>query len=146
MEKIIKTNLGVIQQVTVNKLKLLYLEVDNSIESQRKAWPVFEGKFPSLTGRKMFGLDYDKENKYRVCSLILDSDNGETFGLETFEFLGGLYQRLRLKYEPPELFEKIGLAYSILINKYENDIDWSLPFIEQYKARNVLDIMIPVKE
>ena len=54
--------------------------------------------------------------------------------------------RLRLNFEPPKLYEKIGPAYELLIGKYEEVIDWSLPFIEQYKAKNILDIMIPVKE
>ncbi|WP_228012602.1 hypothetical protein [Enterococcus durans] len=54
--------------------------------------------------------------------------------------------RLRLNYEPPELYEKIGPAYNLLISNYDQQIDWSLPFIEQYKARNILDIMVPVKQ
>ena len=94
----------------------------------------------------MYGLDYDDSKVYRVCSLVLDKDNGETYGLDQFEFEGGDYMRLRLNFEPPKLYEKIGPAYGLLIGKYEDVIDWSLPFIEQYKAKNILDIMIPVKE
>lgn len=146
MEKMIKTELGTIQKERVEKMQFLYMEVANDPESQRKAWPKFEAHFPSLSGRKMYGLDYDDSKVYRVCSLVLDKDNGETYGLDQFEFEGGDYMRLRLNFEPPKLYEKIGPAYGLLIGKYEDVIDWSLPFIEQYKAKNILDIMIPVKE
>ena len=146
MEKMIKTELGTIQTERVEKMQFLYMEVANDPESQRKAWPKFEAHFPSLSGRKMYGLDYDDSKVYRVCSLVLDKDNGETYGLDQFEFEGGDYMRLRLNFEPPKLYEKIGPAYGLLIGKYEDVIDWSLPFIEQYKAKNILDIMIPVKE
>ena len=144
MDNVIKTELGTIQEVTVEKMQFLYMEVPNDVESQKKAWPKFEAKFPSLVGRKMYGLGYDTSKTYRLCSLVLASDNGETFGLEQFEFAGGTYLRLRLKYAPSELFGKIGPAYGFLFSQYEESIDWSLPIIEHYKAKDTLDIMIPI--
>lgn len=146
MKEILKTELGVSQKVELGKMNLLYKEVDNNLESQKKAWPEFESHFPSLTGRKMFGFDYDNEKKYRVCSQVLDEDNGNKFGLDEFEFEGGNYLRLRLKCDPPELYEKIGPAYDFLFDNYEDNINWSLPVIEYYKAKNILDIMIPINE
>jgi hypothetical protein len=125
-------------------MKFLYMEVANNSESQKKAWSKFESRFPSLTGRKMYGLDYDSEKIYRVCSLVLDSDNGETFGLKQFEFEGKTHIRLRLKFPTSELFKKIGPAYGFLINQYKKEINWSLPMIEHYKTNNILDIMIPI--
>jgi hypothetical protein len=145
MDNMIKTDLGIIQEVVVEKMFLLYLEVANDPQSQQKAWPDFEARFPSLTGRKMYGLDYEAKRVYRVCSLELESDEGKDFGLNRFEFEGGKYMRLRLKFEPPEIYEKIGPAYGLLISKFEELIEWSLPFIEHYKAHNILDVMIPVK-
>ena len=144
MDKIQKTEVGTIQNVTVEKMNFLYMAVSNDPESQQKAWPEFESRFPSLTGRKMYGLDYDGKKVYRVCSLVLDSDNEETFGLEQFTFEGGTYIRLRLKLDPPELYEKIGPAYGYLFSQYEEEINWSLPMIKQYKVKNILDIMIPI--
>lgn len=146
MDKITKTELGTIQEVNVEKMQLLYIEVPNDIESQKKAWPEFEARFPSLIGRKMYGLDFGDSKLYRVCSLVRKSDNGETFGLNQFEFEGGTYIRLRLKFDPPELYEKIGPAYALLIGQYEDSINWSRPFIEHYKSKNILDIMIPIKD
>lgn len=146
MSNIKKTELGTIQKVAVEKLNFLYMEVANDVENQQKAWPEFEAKFPSLTGRKMFGLDYDSTKTYRVCSVVLEQDNGENFGLDEFEFEGGSYIRLRLKFDPPELYEKIGPAYGFLFENYEEVIDWEKPVIEQYKAKNILDIMIPVHD
>lgn len=145
MDKTIKTELGNIQKVRVEKMQFLYMEVASDPESQQAAWPKFEASFPSLTGRKMFGLDYDDRKAYRVCSLVLDQDEGETYGLDQFEFEGGDYMRLRLNFEPPKLYEMIGPAYGLLIGQYEDAIDWSLPFIEQYKAKNILDIMVAIK-
>lgn len=93
----------------------------------------------------MYGLDYSESKVYRVCSLVLEDDERKNFGLRQFKFEGGTYMRLRLKFDPPELFEKIGPAYDFLISKYEKSIEWSLPMTEHYKAKNILDIMIPVK-
>jgi len=92
----------------------------------------------------MYGLDYDENKLYRVCSLVREDDNGETFGLKLFEFQGGIYMRLRLAFAPPELFEKIGPAYNLLISQYKASINWSLPTIEYYKAHNILDIMVSI--
>ncbi len=144
MDKTIRTELGVMQKIKIEKMKFLYMEVPNDIESQKNAWPKFEDHFPSLTGRKMYGLDYGEKKIYRVCSFVLEDDKGENFGLKQFEFKGGDYIRLRLKFDPPKLYEKIGPAYDFLINKYEESIDWSLPMIEHYKSHNILDIMIPL--
>ena len=144
MDKTINTELGIIQEVTVEKMNFLYIEIPNDIDNQKKAWPTFEARFPSLTGRKMYGLDYGESKLYRVCTLVLESDHGELFGFDQFEFEGGTYIRLRLKFDPPELYEKIGPAYQLLIGHYEEDINWSFPFIEHYKANYILDIMIPI--
>ncbi len=146
MKKSGSTELGALQEVKVDKMKLFYMEVPNNIENQQKAWPEFESRFPSLSGRKMYGLDYAEKNLYRVCSIVLDSDNNNDYGLDTFEFAGGTYMRLRLIFDPPVLYEKIGPAYKFLISQYENTIDWSLPFIEHYKAENILDVMVPIEE
>lgn len=86
MNEILKTELGNVQKVQIDKLHLIYSEIDNSIEDQQKGWPEFEAKFPSLTGRKLLGLDYDEKNKYRMCSIVKEEDNGDTFGFKTFMF------------------------------------------------------------
>lgn len=144
MGVIIQTDLGNIQQIKIEKMRLLYREGPHDVASQQKIWPTFEAHFPSLTGRKMFGFDYGDQKLYRACSLVLESDQGETFGLKQFEFEGGNYLRLRLKFDPPELFDKIGPAYQFLFSQYDEQINWSQPSVEHYKAKNILDVMIPV--
>ena len=72
-------------------MKFLYLEVPNDIENQKKAWTKFEDYLPSLTGRKMYGLDYSESKVYRVCSLVLEDDERKNFGLKQFKFEGGPY-------------------------------------------------------
>lgn len=138
--------LGNVQKVYIPRMEFLYNEIPNDVESQKKAWPRFESAFPSLTGRKMYGLNYENTGTYRVCSLVLDIDKGEQYELDKFEFEGGQYVRLRLKYEPPILFEKIGPAYDLLMSKYNEIINYDRPIIEQYKSRDVLDILIPINE
>ncbi len=142
MNKLLKTELGIMTEITLEKMHFLYMEVANDTESQKQAWPKFEAQFPSLTGRKMYGLDYDERKTYRLCSLVLDSDNGENFGYKQFEFPGGSYLRLRLKYAPSELFTKIGPAYRFLLSHYGESIDWSLPIVEHYKAKDVLGSVV----
>ena len=142
--KNIKTELGMIQEVTIESNNLLYSEVVNDIPRIKEEWPRFEASFPSLTGRKMLGLEYTEENRFRVCSEVREEDKGEKFGLQVFVFEGGLYARLRLKFDPPELYEKISPGYKSLIKEYDKQIDWKRPFIEYYKSENVLDIMVPI--
>ena len=115
MEKMIKTELGTIQKERVEKMQFLYMEVANDPESQRKAWPKFEAHFPSLSGRKMYGLDYDDSKVYRVCSLVLDKDNGETYGLDQFEFEGGDYMRLRLNLNLQNSMKRLALLMGFLL-------------------------------
>ncbi|MFW3497904.1 MULTISPECIES: hypothetical protein [Aerococcus] len=146
MDNNMKIDIGTLQRVVIDKMNLFYMEVPNNPESQKKAWPLFEVHFPSLTGRKMFGLDYDENKVYRVCSVVLESDRDDTYGLNQFEFEGGNYLRLRLKYDVPELYEKISPAYDFLFSQYGGHINWSLPMIEHYKSKNILDIMIPINE
>lgn len=141
-----KTDLGNLEVVELEKMHFLFMDVPNEVEAQKAAWPEFEGKFPSLTGRKMYGLEYGATNSYRLCSLVLEADRGQNYGFEDFVFDGGSYLRLRLKFDPPGLYEKIGPAYGFLFENYEADIDWERPTIERYKAANVLDIMVPVKD
>ncbi len=45
----------------------------------------------------MYGLDYYEPKTYRLCSLVLESDNGETFGYEQFEFSGGNYFEIKVE-------------------------------------------------
>ena len=47
MDKTINTELGIIQEVTVEKMNFLYIEIPNDIDNQKKAWPTFEARFPS---------------------------------------------------------------------------------------------------
>ena len=64
----IKTELGVIQNLTIGRMQFLYEEVASDLQTQQKAWPEFEARFPSLIGRKMFGLDYgDKKIGRASC-------------------------------------------------------------------------------
>lgn len=144
MSNILKTQLGTIEVVQIEKMNLLYLETKNDVESQQRSWPEFESKFTSLTGRKMYGLDYGDKKIYRLCALINEADQGDTFGLNQFQFGGGKYLRLRIKHNPPELYDKIGPAYNFLFSTYADSINWELPTIEHYKTHNILDIMIPI--
>lgn len=146
MNNIELTTLGKVRKVNLDKMDFLYMEVSNDLATQQQAWPKFESKFPTLNRRKMYGLDYEYIKKYRLCSLVLSEDESNTYGLNKFEFEGGNYMRLRLKFDKPELYEKIGPAYDYLFKNYEQNIDWKKPTIEYYKSSNILDIMIPIKE
>lgn len=70
MNEILKTELGNVQKVQIDKFHLIYSEIDNSIENQQKGWPEFEAKFPSLTGRKLLGLDYDEKTNIECVRLL----------------------------------------------------------------------------
>ena len=54
-----KGPVGTIRRIKVGKKQFLYAEAADNSESRKKTRTKFEARFPSLTDRKMYGLDYE---------------------------------------------------------------------------------------
>jgi hypothetical protein len=94
-----------------------------------------------LHGRKYFGA-FDNDGEYRVCVQLRDGDDPEALGLEVGTLPGGLYARVRLSGEPPEIYRQIAPAFERLAQR--PDRDRSRPGIEFYRRRDVIDLLLPV--
>lgn len=141
------TSLGTVSIVNWDPAELWTEEVDDSLASIKAGWPRFEGRFSSLSGRKMMGLTSGAPGSggtYRFASIVKPDDPERIPGLrrEAFEF--GTYLRHRIKGEPPALYELIGPAFGYLFEQHGERIDWPRSTIEFYHSRDVVDCLVPI--
>ena len=64
------------------------------------------GPVGSRRGRECYGAFEGGE--YRACVQVREGDDPAAIGLEVGELAGGRYARVRLKGEPPHLYDLIG--------------------------------------
>jgi hypothetical protein len=57
--------------------------------------------------RKFFGVVDPSGAEYRACVALRPDDDRVKWGLDTGTIHGGLYFRVRLRGEPPEIYEQI---------------------------------------
>ena len=77
----------------------------------------------SLRGRKCYGAFED--GKYRACVQVREGDDPAAIGLEACELPGGRYARIRLKGEPPDLYQLIGPTFERLAQRPDRDTNWT---------------------
>jgi effector-binding domain-containing protein len=94
----------------------------------------------SLRGRKCYGAFEDGE--YQACVQVREGDDPAAIGLEVGELPGGRYARIRLKGEPPDLYQQIGPTFERLAQR--PDRDTSRPGIEFYRRHDVIDLLLPI--
>ena len=95
----------------------------------------------SLCGRKCFGAFADGE--YRACVQAREGDDPAAIGLELGELRGGRYARVRLKGEPPDLYQLISPTFDRLAER--PDRDSTRPGIEFYRSHDVIDLLLPIE-
>jgi DNA gyrase inhibitor GyrI len=70
-------------------------------------------------------------------------DDPVKWGLETGTIPGGLCLRVRLRGEPPEIYEQIGPRMAEL--EASTDRDENRPLIEFYRRRDAIDLLVPAR-
>jgi len=134
--------LGTIASVTRADTAALSRDVPLDITAIQEAWPVFEGAFDSLHGRRMMGLIDNRAGTYRLCTERLPRDADNPLGLDETTIPGGDYLRLRLIGEPPGVYGQIGAAFDELFEHADHDA--SRPLIEFYRREGEVDCLVPV--
>jgi hypothetical protein len=72
-----------------------------------------------------------------------DGDMREALGLERGSLAGGAYLRLRLRGEPPALYERIPGGFEELLAAAPHDE--TRPSLEYYRRRDEVDLLLPVR-
>jgi hypothetical protein len=105
-------------------------------------WVEVEAAVGSLRGRKFYGVFDETRREYRVCVQVREGDDAAALGLETGTLPGGRYAQVRLRGDPPAVYELIAPTFKRLATR--PDRDPSRPEIEFYRRHDVIDVLLPV--
>lgn len=112
-------------------------------EVASKAFDRLEKALGDIKGRKFYGYYDPEQREYRACVALADGDDPESKGFTRATLPGGKYARARLKGEPPDLYRRIGPAFDDLGNINDTK-DFMRPWIEFYRARDEVDLLVPI--
>ena len=107
------------------------------------AWQLLEDAVGDLRGRRFFGVVEPSGAEYHVCVALRIDDDPSTWGLEIGTIPGGLYRRVRLQGEPPEIYERIAPTMAEL--EASTDRDDERPLVEFYRRRDEIDLLVPAR-
>jgi hypothetical protein len=112
---------------------VVFIRCGDELAAIRDAWARLEAIVP-LRGNRFYGT-FDG-HEYRACAAA-DAD-----GLERDVIPGGRYARMRVRGEPPAVYDLIGPAVDEL--EAAVDVDRTRPVIEFYRRHDEIDILVPV--
>jgi hypothetical protein len=116
--------------------------VQDEVQEIRRAWTEVERVLGSLRGRKFYGAFDPASKRYAVCVALREGDDPGAFGLEAGLLPGGRYARVRLKGEPPAVYDLIPPTMERLVAR--PDRDPLRPELEFYRRRDEIDLLVPV--
>jgi DNA gyrase inhibitor GyrI len=123
------------------EVEVMFIRIPDDVGEMKAAWERLEG-LVGTRGRKFFGAYYPATKEYRVCVQLKEEDDPDALGLETGTFPGGHYLRVRLRGEPPEVYERIGPTFQELARS--TTPDETRPSIEFYRRFDEIDLLLPV--
>ncbi len=119
-----------------------YVEVADDIGQIQRAWPTLEDAVGSLRGRHFVAAFDPLHGWYRACVVAQDDVTEAERSLPQTVIPGGRFIRIRLRGEPPGVYDEIGPAYELLESSAERDD--SRPSLEHYRSRDEIDVLMPV--
>jgi DNA gyrase inhibitor GyrI len=119
-----------------------FLRTRDDPASIARAWQELEDVV-DLRGRKFFGVVEPAGTEYRACVALRPDDDPVKWGFETGTIPGGSYLRVRLRGEPPAIYEQIGPRMAEL--EASTDRDENRPLIEFYRRRDEIDLLVPTR-
>jgi hypothetical protein len=119
-----------------------YIEVADDITQIRATWPQLEDAVGSLRGRKFLAAFDPVQGWYRTCVALRENAEPSELALPEFVVPGGEFLRVRLRGDPPEVYDEIGATYARL--EAAADRDDARPSIESYRRLDVIDVLMPV--
>jgi len=125
-----------------DEIGVMFMRVADHPAAIGHGWAELEEAIGSLRGRKFYGAFDAEAREYRVCVETREGDEPDKLGLEFGTLPGGQYVRVRLRGEPPAVYEAIAPTFERLANRA--DADPSRPGIEFYRRRDEIDLLLPV--
>ncbi len=126
-----------------DEVSVMFVRALDELAGIREAWDLLERRIGVLKGRKFFGTFDDATSEYRACVQVQAHDDASAFGLESGKLPGGKYLRVRLRGEPPAVYDQIGPTFTALAQSAS--VDTTRPSIEFYRSRDEIDLLLPVK-
>jgi hypothetical protein len=133
---------GAASSVRRDDVRVKYVEVADELAEIQIAWPALEALVGDLRGHRFLAAFDPIAGWYRACVELHDDDLPD---LELPEYVvpGGEFVRIRLRGEPPAVYEEIGPAYHALRDAGARDD--SRPSIEVYRRHDEIDVLMPVR-
>ena len=133
-----------VERVTLEPVAVMVAgEKGPPAEVAMKAFARLEKVLGDVKGRKFYGYYDPEQREYRAFVAVQEGDDPEKKGLRRETLPGGKYARARIKGEPPELYRRIGPAFDDLGNINDTK-DFMRPYIEFYRARDEVDLLVPI--
>jgi len=115
--------------------------IPDELPVMQRTWAEVESAV-GLRGRRFFGAFDEAANEYLVCVETKPGDDPAAFDLEAGELPGGRFARLRLRGEPPAVYEQIGPGFAQLMGAFPHDA--SRVQIEHYRRFDEIDLLLPI--
>lgn len=116
------------------------VRVPDGLANIRRAWDELEAVV-DLHGRHFYGAYDPVADDYRACVEVRDG-NELVPSLESGTLPGGRYVRVRLRGEPPAIYERIGPTFEEL--EAQHAPDTSRPSLEWYRRYDEIDVLLPI--
>jgi len=120
-----------------------YVEVADELSQIRLAWPALEEAVGSLKGRRFLAVFDPVQGWYRACVQVQADATPSERELPGAVIPGGRFVRVRLRGEPPAVYDEIAPAYELLESSYDRDDH--RPSVEHYRRLDEIDVLMPVK-
>ena len=131
-------------EVRREPVAVMFLEVADNQVGITEGWERLERTVGDLRGRRFFGTVEAQAPGYRVCVQQREDDQPAELGLAEGTIPGGRYLRVRLRGEPPALYQRIGPTVERL--EATGHRDSARPVIEHYRRRDEVDILMPLAD
>ena len=128
--------------VNRDHIDVVYVETADDMSSIPRAWAELESRFESLRGRHFFGAFWAEDGVYRACARLQPGEEAQTLRLPQLTLPGGAFRRLRLRGEPPAIYEEIGPSFDQLVAL--GGVDSTRPSLEHYRRRDEIDVLLPI--
>jgi len=129
--------------VTIPDIAVMYVAGDAGRpvpEQAQAAFPALEATLPTLKSRKFYGVGVGAE--YRACVAIDERDDLQALPHARWTIPGGRYARRRIA-DRERNTDRIKPTFDAL--RARPDFDPSRPWIEFYRSRSELLVLVPVR-